>query len=150
MTARGVRASCSSMRKSPSSFSSSPMRGESWRVRRAPPAAPPSWDVSQWLGSRFTLDVARSVDWAYSSGGEADRGQMLIRSDSTRRARRPEGIENLAEIDPPIATEVAPAPAGGSALQRRGRLLLVAVAAPALAALFRPRGRGKAAPGGVL
>jgi len=35
-------------------------------------------------------------------------------------------------------------------LQRRGRLLLVGVAALALAALFWPRGDGKAAPGGFL
>jgi cytochrome c biogenesis protein CcmG, thiol:disulfide interchange protein DsbE len=35
-------------------------------------------------------------------------------------------------------------------MQRRGRLLLVGVAALALAALFWPRGDGKAAPGGFL
>ena len=35
-------------------------------------------------------------------------------------------------------------------MQRRGRLLLIGVAALALAALFWPRGDGKAAPGGFL
>jgi len=59
-----------------------------------------------------------------------------------------------AEIDPateaaPVASGSAPAPTG-STLQRRGRLLLVGVAALALVALFWPRGTGKAAPGGFL
>ena len=57
----------------------------------------------------------------------------------------------MAEIDPATAPTTAPPASGGSALQRRGRLLLVGVAALALAALFWPRGGDKAAaPGGFL
>jgi len=62
----------------------------------------------------------------------------------------PNEPSELAEIDPPAASAPAPTAAGGSVLQRRGRFLLVAVAALALAALFWPRGGSKAAPGGFL
>jgi len=57
------------------------------------------------------------------------------------------GTRELAEIDPATTT---PPVASGSTLQRRGRFLLVGIAALALAALFWPRGDGKAAPGGFL
>jgi cytochrome c biogenesis protein CcmG, thiol:disulfide interchange protein DsbE len=65
------------------------------------------------------------------------------------------GPGELAEVDP--AAGGAPVPSGSvpattaSVLQRRGRLLLVGVAALALAALFWPRGDArKEAPGGFL
>ena len=56
----------------------------------------------------------------------------------------------MAEIDPATASAAALPASGGSALQRRGRLLLVGVAALAAAALFWPHGGSKAAPGGFL